>query len=414
MNFESKRARKKAIIDRASCKRIKLDRRQISAMKIGILTVDLSFNYGGILQAYALQTYLKKNGHEAWMIIRDKSRQSLGFSAILKTSVNRLFGERPPSAWDNFNKEFICQNTNYFIRKYINPITFTVENSNSMSWLDSYNFDAYIVGSDQVWRKTFGKNKGGFFRDSFESVFWSRPMFLDFVKSNKAKRIAYAASFGIDKWAYGRRSTKIITNLLHKFDAVSVREDCGVGICKKYLGIEPKQVIDPTMLLSSSEYMELCEKEKTSPNKGNVMVYFLDKTKEKIAAAVVCKNNLIPFFVKDKTKSVKTLFEGKVYPPVTDWIRAFFDAKLILTDSFHGCVFSILFNKPFFVMENAISGPARIHSLLKMFGLEGRLIRGLNELTNSKLQERVDFGKVNKILKIKQKEAALFLQKVLK
>ncbi|MCK9613963.1 MAG: polysaccharide pyruvyl transferase family protein [Candidatus Omnitrophica bacterium] len=383
-------------------------------MKIGILTTELYFNYGGILQAFALQTYLKKYGHEAWLIINNRSRQSLSFPTIARAVAKSILGIKMPTARLNFEMEVICQNTACFVRKYINPVTSTVENAKAMNWLDIYNFDAYIVGSDQVWRKGFTKpNKPSFF-EIFKSILWTRPMFLDFVKSNKVKRIAYAASFGVDEWEYDFRMTKIIANLLRKFNAVSVREDSGVRLCKEYLGVDAIHLIDPTMLLSASEYMELCRKENTAKSKGNMMVYLLDETRGEIANVIAQKKKLILFSVNAKTKSPKAPLEDRVYPPVTDWIRGFFDAEFIVTDSFHGCVFSIIFNKPFLAIGHEIGGMARFHSLLKMFGLEDRLILGMDELTDDKLAAEINFDRVNQILKIKQQEASFFLQKALR
>ncbi|MDD5618423.1 MAG: polysaccharide pyruvyl transferase family protein [Candidatus Omnitrophica bacterium] len=383
-------------------------------MKIGILTVNLNFNYGGILQAYALQAYLKRCGHEAWLIVNDRNRQSLSFSAMLEAAARDIYGAEMPTTRSNFEREIICQNTAYFMRKYINPVTGTIESRKAVDWLDIYNFDAYIVGSDQVWRKGFTKKKRSSFFEIFKSMFWPRPMFLDFVKSDKIKRITYAASFGIDEWEYDRCSTKKMANLLRKFDAVSVREDSGVRLCKDYLGVNAIHVIDPTLLLSSSEYMELCKMENTPKSRGDMMIYLMDETREGIAGIIAKKKRLSPFSVNAKTKSSKAPLEDRIYPPVTDWIRGFFDAKFVVTDSFHGCAFSIIFNKPFLAIGNKSGGMARFYSLLKMFGLEDRLILDIDELKDDKILTEINFDKINQILKIKQQEASDFLREALK
>jgi len=103
-----------------------------------------------------------------------------------------------------------------------------------------------------------------------------------------------------------------------------------------------------------------------------------------------------------------------IFPPVTQWLRGFMDAKYVVTDSFHGVAFSIIFNKPFIAIGNKERGLARFTSVLKKFNLEERLVLTESELTQEKIDAEIDFGKVNEIKKMKQEYAFEFLHKPLK
>lgn len=382
-------------------------------MKIGIVTLSLHYNYGGILQAYALQKYLKSLGHEAWLIKTNYHKQSFGISDFGRNFIKKFFFKKHiNNARDNFELDVICENTNRFINKYIDPITFTIENNDGWKWLDVYKFDGFIVGSDQVWRQGYTKKKKVSLSDILFGGQKVRPNFLDFVKSSNIKRVAFAASFGVDYWEYDKRSTKIMGTLLKQFNAISVREDSAVSLCKEYLEVDAIHVLDPTLLLTSSDYLKLCENEKTPKMAGNMMFYLMDEEKIDIANWIAENKGLKPFSVTAITKKPSAPLADRVYPPVTDWIRGFYDANYIVTDSFHGAALSIIFNKPFTVIGHEIGGMARFNSLLKMFGLEDRLILNKKELSKEKIQD-IDYDKVNEKLQIKQKEALGFLTKAL-
>jgi polysaccharide pyruvyl transferase WcaK-like protein len=109
----------------------------------------------------------------------------------------------------------------------------------------------------------------------------------------------------------------------------------------------------------------------------------------------------------------KTLLAKCIYPPVTNWIRGFMDAEFVNTDSFHGTVFSINFNKPFISIGNKKRGMTRFDSLLKMFGLENRLIDSTDKNVLEIIHEKIDFIRVNKILDNKRKEAKLYMKNAL-
>lgn len=356
-------------------------------MRIGILTLPLHTNYGGILQAYALQTVLERMGHEVRVI--NKSNYYLPLWKIpfvyAKRILKNLNGDRFPIFYEQqILKEIpiIGQYTNEFIDKYIH--TLDVKN---YSYLKESDFDAIVVGSDQVWRpKYFGKIEDAY---------------LDFAKTWNIKRIAYAASFGTDKWEYSVRKTKKCCKLVRKFDAVSVREISGIDLCKDYFGITVEHVLDPTMLLSKDDYIQFFNINKIPKSNGNLLSYILDETLEKqlLIDEIAENKGLIPFRVNSKVEDRSAPLAERIQPPVEQWIRGFYDAEFIVTDSFHACVFSIIFNKPFLVIGNQKRGLSRILSLLTMLKLEDRMINGSDY--DYICKKKVEWNTVNALLKDK-------------
>ena len=196
------------------------------------------------------------------------------------------------------------------------------------------------------------------------------------LKNNlNIKKVSYAASFGVDNWEFSQKEGLACHELIQRFNAVSVREASGIYLCNEFLKTEAHQVLDPTMLLDIQDYISLVREEGESKSAGSLMIYVLDKTgkKEKFIASVAKKLKLKPYTVMQKEKLTGTgKIEDCIYPPVTKWLRGFMDAEFVITDSFHGCAFAILFNKPFIALGNYSRGITRFKSLLNLFDLEER------------------------------------------
>lgn len=334
-------------------------------MKIGILTLPLHTNYGGILQAYALQTVLERMGHK--VCVFDKRRKpviDISFIVKVKRAVLKylLFRkiEEVPQLVEYQRVKKRNTNTWRFADHYIHRLE--LDDTNQIQETD---FETYIVGSDQIWRKSYILN-------NFKSI---DEVYLRFTQDWNVKRIAYAPSFGVDKWEYTSEETQCIMSLLQKFDAISVREQSGVELCKEYLGLNVQQVVDPTMLLTADDYISLVKN--THKSKGSLLCYVLDMTDEKQAQInkIAKEYNLIPFSVNANVEAEWGSDKVSVQPPVEKWLRGFMDAELVITDSFHACVFSIIFNKRFIIMGNNSRGMTRIKSLLSIFGSEPSLER---------------------------------------
>lgn len=329
--------------------------------KIAILTLPLGANYGGILQAFALQHVLREMGHQPITIDR-RAKPSLVFRTLSACKGLALFLARDQKRirrqLNEREETFIYQHTSRFLDKYVMRTDPMYATDELVKFAVAGDFGAYIVGSDQVWRKAYS-------RGIYNS-------FLDFVPaSSGAKRIAYAASFGLDEWQFNQSETERLAQLAQLFDLITVREESAVGLCGKYLGADAKHVLDPTMLLDRDVYVRLAQDKCTHPSPGNLFCYILDETKEKRQLIKdVCRSRSlspfsilpIPFYQIPYGESL----DRAVLPPVEQWLRSFYDAEMVVTDSFHGTVFSIIFGKECIVIPNADRGKSRFDSLLSM------------------------------------------------
>ena len=381
-------------------------------MKIGILTQPLSYNYGGLLQAYALQTVLKRLGHEVVILNRpmpyvsDDYKDSIserirlffvnGVKRLLNKPLTVVYHELKPQ-----QTEVVRRFTNTFVVKYLHKSP----NFNSTEELADYcrktRFDTYVVGSDQCWRPRYSPCLSNYF--------------LDFAKEWNVKRISYAASFGVDNWEYTDEQTRTCAPLAQMFDAVSVREDSGITICKEHLGVDAVHVLDPTMLLDKDDYNILINgfdpmvfdiaPEHSLPIVNRTVARTLfnyvldpDETKKKYIDRLSKNTGLTAVYCMPKDYRAREVFERCpdecTYPPVELWLQSFRDSEMIITDSFHGTVFSIINNKPFWVLGNHGRGMARFSSLLKMFGLEDRLVL-LDAIDQIDVFAPIDWNKVN-------------------
>ena len=356
-------------------------------MRIGILTLPLHTNYGGILQAYALQQVLEGMGHEAVVLDRypyiDLSFLTKCIHYPYRLAKKMLFKAKYPIRYDKVHNDYVTttrQYTNLFLRKYMQRI----ELRRGYSELKAGDFDAIVVGSDQVWRPMYFGSE--IIADAY----------LSFAKDWDIRRVAYAPSFGTEDWEYTPEQTAECGALLHRFDAVSVRESSAVSLCKQHFDVDAQHVLDPTMLLDAEHYARLFHANGTPQSGGDLMCYVLDASEDKSALIrqVAEVYGLTPFAANSKCEDPNATLEEKVQPPVESWLRGFYDAKYVVTDSFHACVFSILFQKPFIVYGNKVRGMARFHSLLTMFGLEDRLVATPDE-ASAVIRRPIDWDAVH-------------------
>lgn len=349
-------------------------------MKIGILTLPLHTNYGGILQAWALQTVLERMGHEVEVI--NKSRKwhigyPLAFMVYAKRIIKKYIFGKNVSIFAELHRNQqidaeapIRVNTDIFIKKYIRT-----RNIDNFSEIKDGEYDAIVVGSDQIWRSVYAYHAMQSLKDAY----------LYFAKDwKKLIRISYAASFGTDTWEYSIRDSQICKNLISKFDAVSVREDSGIELCKNKLFYDKAvRMLDPTLLLDRVDYENLIKTQACSTS--YILSYVLDKdnNKENIINKIAKKLGLDVKCSNSDVENLQLEPTQRVQPPIEDWLQGIRDANFVVTDSFHACVFSIIFNKPFIVIANKDRGIARYQTLLSLFNLEKRIIFDVSDLVDS-------------------------------
>lgn len=269
-----------------------------------------------------------------------------------------------------------------FIDVYINKTPRLYSDSQVQAAFSSNQFDAVVVGSDQCWRPIYSPNIYSYF--------------LDFLQQEKRiKKIAYAASFGTDKWEYSPEQTERCRHLIQQFDLVTVREKTVVDLVKEKLDKDAHFVLVPTLLLTSDDYEELFKAHNLPHNKG-VYTYILDQAdwKNEVVKTVTSKLGLEHYSSQHDEKNPK----HKI-PSIESWIKGFADADFVITDSFHGTVFSIIFNKPFISLVNVNRGASRFESILGELGLSERLISGFDKKKVVTLsQKAIDYHDVNQML----------------
>ena len=370
-------------------------------MKIGIVTLPLHTNYGGLLQAYALQTALRRMGHEVEHLQLPAEFPSLHPAwkmpmVYCKRAARKFFcGEHNIPIFMHPHK-WIRINTDAFIAYHIHP-----RYLNEEGWTEelSNEYDAIIFGSDQIWRPIY--------------AYPIEKFFGAFLGASNVKRISYAASFGTEENEYSENQQKTCAGLLKKFSAISVREKSAVAICKERFGVEAKHVLDPTMLLSSEDYIPIFEQENTPKSRGSLAIYVLDENPQ-IDAFIKKQSSqkgLVPLRTNSKVENYNARLSERQQPPVENWLRSFHDAEFVITDSFHACVFSILFHKPFICIGNKSRGMSRFDSLLNMFGLANRLV-DINDIANY-VEKEIDWEHVDSILEQNREEAFSFLNHAL-
>lgn len=378
-------------------------------MKIAILTQPLKNNYGGALQAYALQMLLTRMGHDVLIIRREYSKPSI------RVRIKRLFrffhtlickyllGKkylRLANPFSLYYDHLPVSKVHDFTSRYVNqskPIFSTKELSD---YFDFNVFDAYIVGSDQVWRPAYSPCITNYFFDCIAA------------KSN-VKRIAYAASFGTSQWEYSHEQTEVCSKLAQLFDAISVREDSGVNLCGIYLKVNATHVLDPTMLLQMSDYLRLINVDESCQETDLLTCYILDDSEEKKKMITSVSNctGCVPYY-----SNARIVDNNYLQLTVEEWLDSFRRSKFVVVDSFHGCVFSILFEKPFIVYGNNQRGLSRFESILRVFGLQNRIVTSYDDFLSrqTNLLESIDYSHVRDILAKERTKSLLFLENALK
>ena len=373
-------------------------------MRVAIVTLPLHTNYGGLLQAYALRKAIGSLGHDVTVLdLKEKMPAPKGLKAPFKyaeRALKRMLkGKDGPEVFreKRYARELPVLSANVlpFIREYIDP-----KMIGSYSDVKDGEFDAFVVGSDQVWRPKF-----------FIPI---EDAFLAFTEGWNVRRVAYAASFGTDELEYEYMQLEACSKQLAKFDGVSVREDSAVSLCEEWLDYEgAHHVLDPVLLLDSGCYREIASGAMEHKAKGKIATYILDRSDE--------KKHVIDFVSKVSGMDVhdcsvypyvddRPVYE-RVVPALEEWLTAFADAEFIVTDSFHGCVLSILMHKRFIAVGNSYRGMARLKSLLDMFGLDMRLVHGIDPEDDGEFfMSDPDWSTIDRILEEKRNESMSFLK----
>jgi hypothetical protein len=372
-------------------------------MKVSILTQPLGHNYGGLLQAYALQTHLKKIGCEVVTVDRRRlSGKSAPFKSYIR-NVTKLLRGQIKSIPTAKRQALVLSNLSDFRDRKLSISPRITSEQGIRDYFRTEKFDAVIVGSDQVWRPRYSPGILNFYLDFLSEI------------SSPEKRLTYAASFGVDNWEYTDDLTEKCKVLVKQFGAVSVREKSAIELCKDKFDISAKLVVDPTLLLEPKDYDPLINDCNEIKNKGCVLSYVLDPELEKRTISDIVGKTLDAevFSIKPEYSIAQVRarnIDKCCFPSVESWLHALRHSRFIVTDSFHGMVFAILFNKPFIAIGNSTRGMARFDSLLSQLGLVERLVASRNEVTPQLIQGEIDWNSVNRLRRNLAEEGREFLE----
>lgn len=306
-------------------------------MNIGIVSM-LSNNYGALLQSYALQTVIERLGGHVTIVNRRWGRLLEKVSVMQKIRYVKQCIVYKQNAYDIFRKKYL-------------HLSKKVRTNQDLIDINK-NLDLVITGSDQVWHDGCSDVMGLYF-------------FLDWVDYPVVKRFSYAASFGKDSFSKQNAVVKEISNLLNTFSGISVRESSGVDICMNVFGVSASCHLDPTLLLDKDDYNTMLPSYDCT---NTVCCYMLDNNPQ--------KDDLVKRIADDEGCSIisNMAMNTKDCIPVEKWMQNIRDSRFVITDSFHGMVFSIIFGKQFVCINNKKRGSERFESLLEMLELKDRLI----------------------------------------
>lgn len=367
--------------------------RTATPRRVGILTLPMTRNFGGNLQAFALMEVLASAGHRPLLINRrwaprgyvddpDSPRNAIRYTSSFRLGAGVANGA--------------------FLDANVSPLTRPFYGSNDLARnFEKLDLDALVVGSDQAWRSGYTSGLLGDFFFKFAGA-----------ATKPIRRASYAVSFGVDEWDYTDAQTKHTATLIRKFDAVSVREDVGVRMCRDIYGVEAQHVLDPTLLLPPERYRELFEGVPESATR-RIVTYVLDASDDKARVLEAISARLgLPVYATNGLEYAggSPIAGGAGDNSVEQWLRSISEAEFVITDSFHGMVFSILFNKPFIAYGNAARGMSRFTSLLGLLALEDRLVLDAANLDIVKALQPIDWQAVNARLAEEREKSLRFLE----
>lgn len=392
-------------------------------MKIGIITLwESSDNYGQQLQCWALQKVLRKLGQDPFLI-------------RYNTSLKNTYSEKIKSRLKSIIKIIL-------IYPLIKKVYRRKETKNKLRWLSEYkkknNYrdfigfkKKYIITSSEIYKDIYALRSNPPKADIYiagSDQIWSYPLsyeeskayFLDFG-SDIIKRISYAASFSLPE--YPEKLKPVLRDLLKRFDAISVREDTGVRICES-VGIKAELVVDPTLLLGQNDYKMLIRQNQQKENDSNyIYVYHLNiEDKEEIHWDELKKlalNNNLSFRVTTSSGQLvgKELLDGVnyEYSTIPQWLSNISNAKFMVTTSFHGVVFCLIFHINFIwfpLTGKRSKGNSRVIDLLKSINLSSHIFSEINSLEKVYTQS-VNWDIVDIKLNLLKKKSISFLQRAL-
>ncbi len=351
---------------------------------VGILGVWMGCNYGSVATYYALNQVIS----------------SLGYSVLM---IDKVLPK-------NSGKDFEHEMTH--ARRFAN------EHYNIAPALELKDYhklndlcDTFVIGSDQVWNYGISKSAG-------------KAFYLDFADDSK-KKIAYGVSFGHGVDFAPDDERMAISKLMHRFDAIGIREDDGVRICRESYGNDSIQVLDPVFLPDPEKvYKPLAEKSSHRETEPFIATYILDPTPEKREALLYISKKLgglkiinlldgLPWTFADNRRKMNlpNCIENL---QVEDWLYYLSNAEFVVTDSCHGASFAMIFRRNFISITNSRRGYSRFHSLATLFGFKHRLVTDVSRIMrDDSLLKPIDYRRINTVMERERERSLEWLKHAL-
>lgn len=335
-------------------------------MKVGILTTHCSTNAGACLQAYALYRTVSEIGHKP-CIINYRPRYFMEFADpdyhyrtihdVLKYIIIGGRIKKNYRKYENFWQLYYSNSTPIYRDK--------------TALLSCEKMDTYICGSDQIWNPVHTH-----YDDSY---------FLSFVKDSSARLSSYAASIGEDKLDV--KDTEYITENIKHLNSISVREDTAVELLRS-CGFVANQHIDPSLLITAEQWRLISKKPAKRLPRKFIYYYPLQSTPlESRLIEVLKKDTGLPCVASEnglrKTRGVD--YRVTTCSP-EEFLWLIDNASIVVTNSFHGSVFSLLFKTRLIPFSN-IKRNSRLESLFRLFGLDGLLVNSLEDYQSKKWEQ---------------------------
>lgn len=359
-------------------------------MRVGIITWHHYHNFGSALQAYALSKACSEFSDNVKIIDYQKNKKAKNRALTLRCIIGKILDYMPYNflpekrySYLRFHRYFFNL-TNRVSREELNGI--------------SKEFDAIICGSDQIWAPNV----------------LDTSYMLDFVDEKGIKKISYAASIGLPEIPDSLLNT--YKTCLSQLDAISVREEAGQKLLEENFNIASEVVLDPTLLLDRKEYEIIELKLRNFPQKY-VFCYFLNKNHEyrKAVEKYAKENNLKVVGVSAKEEDSEWIELLKKIGP-REFLWLVHNASAVFTDSYHGIIFSLIYNKVFFAFErfsedDPINQNSRIYQLDKWFGIEKRFLK--NGKTTKDCSE-IDYDRIGEKIERAKEISKSFLRRAIK
>ncbi len=357
-------------------------------MKIGLLTFHSAHNYGAVLQAYAIQEALKQLGHKVSII--DYRPPYLLKQRIFPTLKNQPFSLKFKLFAEGIIAFIWRIKRKRGFDRFIQSRFQLTANNYLLPFSNNEDFDAYIMGSDQIWNIKFTRG--------FDQVYWG-----DFVIKSKARKISYAAS--MSNYLLTIDEKERMASLLKNFDSISVRETELKTFLYENFERDSITVLDPTLLLAAECWKNISKT--PSIKKKYVLVYSVGIRDDALKVARFMANELDTDLI-ELTMGVdrRVIFNKYQVATPEEFVGFFEHAEFVVTSSFHGTAFAIIFNKDFYSLAHGTDKDSRQKTILSKLELSDRLV-----LKNTQPSfEAIDYEPVNRKLEMLRNESVAFLK----